>query len=112
RHDVRSGGRINGDASVTLPLGRVECGVRLARRVQPARNVRMRRLDFLQADDVPRIAAGEPVREALALRRPDSVDVESDDPHGKARAAADRGGRRKKLRAEFTQAVTRAATRG
>ena len=36
-------------------------------------------LDLLQADHVPRLGAGEPAREALALGGADAVDVERDD---------------------------------
>ena len=74
--------RVEGDAGVAFLLRRVECRVRAAGRAHRARHVVDVGLDFLQADDVPGLAAGEPVRQALAVGRADAVDIERDDAHG------------------------------
>jgi hypothetical protein len=67
----------------------MEGRVRLAWGEKRARHVAVRALDLLQADDVPRLDAGEPAREAFALGRAQTVDVERDDAHaGVSKSAA------------------------
>src|SRR5262245_52425613 len=64
----------------------MKSGMCPARRAQRARDVPVRRADLLQADDVPRVAAREPMRESPALGRADAVDVERDDAHARTTA--------------------------
>ena len=87
--------RVHGDAAVALAQGGVERRVRSARRPQRARHVRLVTLDFLHADDVPRLGAREPAGEALALRGAQAVDVQGDDAH-RVVGCADRGDDRRR----------------
>src|SRR6185295_20266814 len=79
--DARRDFRVDGDAAVALARGRKKRRVRAAWRAQRARDVVVRRLDLLQAHDVPRFGTAEPAREAAPLGRPYSVDIERDDAH-------------------------------
>ena len=68
----------------------MEQRVRTARCKQRSGDVLDRSSDFLQAYDVPRLTAHEPMRESLALRGADAVDVEGDDAHRRT-SSSERG---------------------